>query len=505
LEETTGWATLGGMVATEIWPGQLANPLPSFTNQRVLILNQNSEPCAADKCNSLLPLLQRSLRVKCIQEQKGNLLPAELPFIPDLIVLRLIIGGAAEKLIESCKGRWNHAACLAIFCPNSKGAIEDFSPLLNRADDFISCPFHEPELLFRIRRILQSKQGGVFSSKAQELRESLRDLPLVGESPCFLSIIEKIPLLARFGPPLLISGETGSGKEVIARAIHYRSPRQGKPFIPVNCGALPDHLFENELFGHTKGAFTDASSAEKGLIAEAEGGTLFLDEIDALSQAGQVKLLRFLQNGEYRPVGSSRSAIADVRVITATNTDLMQLVKSRLFREDLYYRLNVLSLYILPLRERIEDIAPLTTYFLNHYAREYNQQTPQVSQDALQKLMTYSWPGNVRELEAVLRRAMVLNTCDLLQGADIDLPSSDREELSQAKSLRQVKTSKIQAFERGYLANILAAHQGNVTHAAKAAGKERRSFQRLLRKYNLDRHLFSAFLSSPLTLPNFLF
>src|SRR4029077_18008560 len=155
---------------------------------------------------------------------------------------------------------------------------------------------------------------------------------------------------------VLISGETGSGKEVMARAIHYQSARSGKPFIPVNCGALPDHLFENELFGHAKGAFTDASSTEKGLIAEAEEGTLFLDEIDALSQSGQVKLLRFLQNGEYRPLGSSRSVAANVRIIAATNTDLFDRVKAKLFREDLYFRLNPLSVIIPPLRERKEDI-----------------------------------------------------------------------------------------------------------------------------------------------------
>src|SRR4029077_1587722 len=145
---------------------------------------------------------------------------------------------------------------------------------------------------------------------------------------------------------VLISGETGSGKEVMARAIHYQSARSGKPFIPVNCGALPDHLFENELFGHAKGAFTDATSAEKGLIAEAEGGTLFLDEIDTLSQSGQIKLLRFLQDGEYRVIGSSRSTVGDVRVIAATNADLLERVKAKVFREDLYYRLNNLSLRV---------------------------------------------------------------------------------------------------------------------------------------------------------------
>jgi DNA-binding NtrC family response regulator len=276
----------------------------------------------------------------------------------------------------------------------------------------------------------------------------------------------------------------------MARAIHYQGSRQGKPFIPVNCGALPDHLFENELFGHAKGAFTDASSGEKGLIAEAEQGTLFLDEIDALSHSGQVKLLRFLQNGEYRPIGSSRSMIGDVRVLAATNVDLLQRVKSNVFREDLYYRLNSLSLPIPPLRERTEDVALFVSYFLDRYATEHSQKAREISQAGLRKLMAYSWPGNVRELESVMTRALVFTTSETLREADIELPSCDRDESSSTQSLREAKTSTIKTFERGYLVKLLATHEGNVTHAAKAAGKERRTFQRLLRKHNLDRQSF---------------
>jgi DNA-binding NtrC family response regulator len=288
----------------------------------------------------------------------------------------------------------------------------------------------------------------------------------------------------------LICGETGTGKELFARAIHYHSPRGNKPFIPVNCAALPDHLFENEIFGHIKGAFTDARSAEKGLIAEAEGGTLILDEVDALSPAAQAKLLRFLQNGEYRPLGSSRSVTASVRIIAATNTDLFERVKAKLFREDLYFRLNALSVIIPPLRERMEDIAHLSNHFLTQYAKERNIEQRGISSEALGKLMAYGWPGNVRELESLILRALVLTSSATLQPEDIDLPQQTLKSTQGNSLLRQAKTSVIQNFELDYLTKLLASHHGNITHAARAAGKQRSALQRLLRKYSINRNSF---------------
>ena len=344
--------------------------------------------------------------------------------------------------------------------------------------------------MLRANRLLQTKRSTYGSLRATEIRENLHFESLVGSSENFLKAVEKVSPLARSRVTVLISGETGTGKELFARAIHYQSPRHGKPFIPVNCGALPDHLFENELFGHVKGAFTDASSAEKGLIAEAEGGTLFLDEVDALSHTGQVKLLRFLQDGEYRPVGSARTAIADVRVIAATNIDLMKRVESKLFRDDLYYRLNFLSLAIPPLRERIEDVVPLAAHFLDRYAKQGGLSSRVFSFRALEKLMAYSWPGNIRELESVITRSLTFGGAPTLEADDIELPSANDEVSPRGRSLRDAKSKTVQAFERGYLAKLLAKYQGNVTHAARAAGKERRTFQRLLRKHNLSRHSF---------------
>lgn len=312
----------------------------------------------------------------------------------------------------------------------------------------------------------------------------------------------------------MIYGETGTGKELIARAIHYNSHRHGKPFIPVNCGALPDHLIENELFGHAKGAFTDASTAEKGLIAEAEGGALFLDEVDTLSSSAQIKLLRFLQDKEYRHLGSSKSRGADVRVIAATNSNLWYLVETKRFREDLYYRLNVLSVTLPPLRERVSDIPLLAAHFLTRYAKQNRRGLLHLSGDAMQKLIHYPWSGNVRELEGVIQRAAVLCASSVLEPEDIDHfspcggalleDSSLREDKKEAcspfisasdfpvtdHSLQKVKIQAIGQFERSYLTNLLIAHKGNITHAAKAAGKDRRTLQRLLRKYNLDARAF---------------
>ena len=476
------------------------NGVASQKNQTVLILNENSAPCAAETCNGLFGVLQRSLSIGCVQAEtigcvqaeKENLRSDKIPFIPDLILLRVSAEKAAHNLILSCKRIWSCTAIIALFCLGSNDPLDNFSYLFASVDDFLCCPFRESELTMRVKRLLRSKKGKTASLDLNEEKQKLHAVSVVGESPCFLRVVEKIPLLAGCDATVMISGETGSGKEVMARSIHYQSARTGKPFIPVNCGALPDNLFENELFGHVKGAFTDASTVEKGLIGEAEGGTLFLDEVDALSPSAQVKLLRFLQDGEYRSVGSSRSMIADVRVIAATNTDLMQRVKAKLFREDLYFRLNALSVIIPPLRERTEDIVHLSNHFLTQYARERNTERRDISSYALHKLMAYEWPGNVRELESVILRALVLTTSATLQPEDIDLPQRILAPTQPNSLLRQAKTSVIQNFELNYLTDLLAAHRGNITHAAMAAGKQRSTLQRLLRKYSLNPKSFRA-------------
>jgi len=312
----------------------------------------------------------------------------------------------------------------------------------------------------------------------------------------------KIPLLSRSKSTVLISGETGTGKELFARAIHYSSERSGKPFVPVNCAALPDHLVENELFGHSKGAFTGALVEKHGLFHEADGGTLFLDEINSLNIVAQSKLLRVLQDQEFRPLGSTKSRAVDVKIVAATNTDLRYLVETRQFREDLFYRLNVLSVVLPPLRDRQEDIPELARQFVARAAEEFGQRAVHFSPDAIKKLVNYAWPGNVRELQGVVHRAVALATGERIGASDLDIPDhepSGSPSTIMAETMvvdlggfQATKAKMIDEFERAYLSKLLSSHQGNISKAARAAKKERRAFQRLLHKHGLDRRIFSA-------------
>jgi len=327
----------------------------------------------------------------------------------------------------------------------------------------------------------------------------------IGNSQSFLKAKNMIPRLSASKSTVLISGETGTGKELFARALHYASERRGKPFVPVNCAALPDHLVENELFGHSKGAFTGALAEKHGLFHEADGGTLFLDEINSLNMVAQSKLLRVLQDQEFRPLGSTKSRAVDVKIVAATNTDLRYLVEAHQFREDLFYRLNVLSVVLPPLRDRREDISDLAKHFVDRSAEEFGKGAVRLSADAMMKLMNYAWPGNVRELQAVIHRAVAMAIGDVLEAADLDLP--DHEPAGVAATVvsegptemvigqcgfQAMKAKMIDEFERTYLSKLLSVHQGNISQAARAARKERRAFQRLLHKHGLDRRIFSA-------------
>jgi two-component system response regulator GlrR len=315
---------------------------------------------------------------------------------------------------------------------------------------------------------------------------AMRDV--VGSAPAFVQQLAKLPSIAACHAGVLILGETGTGKEVFARAVHYRSARAARPLVAVNCGAIPAELVESELFGHVRGAYTTAHASRDGLVREAEGGTLFLDDVDCLPAPAQVKLLRFVQEKEYRAVGASAVRRADVRIVAASNRDLTRLAAQGEFRSDLYYRLNVLTLNLPALRERREDIPALAAHFLRHFALELDRPPCELAPSALDKLVRHAWPGNIRELRHVIERAVLMAPGTRLEAADIEI--SGATALPATATFQEMKARVIDDFERSYIESLLCRTGGNITHAAQAAGKNRRAFFELIRKHSIAPQRF---------------
>lgn len=309
---------------------------------------------------------------------------------------------------------------------------------------------------------------------------------IIGKSEAVRELHKKIEQISPCNINVLISGESGTGKELVARAIHYLSLRAGKPFIPVNCCAIPEHLFENELFGHVKGAFTGACDNHNGLVKEAEGGTLFLDEIGTISPNVQAKLLRLLQDKEYKPLGCPKPKNADIRIIAATNKDLYTLVREGAFREDLYYRLNILSIHLPPLRARRDDIPLLISHFINKYSREYNKPEIELSQALINEFAAYKWPGNIRELENKIQQMIVMPSNPVITDSNITLTTEKPIKESETECLKAVKKRNSSLFEKAYLNQLLKEYSGNVALAARKAGKSRTGLWNLIKKHNLS-------------------
>ncbi|WP_338761623.1 sigma-54 dependent transcriptional regulator [Massilia sp. METH4] len=311
----------------------------------------------------------------------------------------------------------------------------------------------------------------------------------VGSSPVFL---EALALIRRFAPsraPLLITGESGTGKELAALAAHALSERRGGPFIPVNCGALPDTLVESEFFGHAKGAFTDAIRARQGLVRDSEGGTLFLDEIEALSPRGQVSLLRFLQDASFRSLGEEQRRHGNARVVAASNVDLRELADRGVFRADLLFRLDVLSIRMPPLRERPDDLGPLAAHLLAKAAQREGGKPKRLAQAASDLLPSHPWPGNVRELEHVLLRAHLLSTGPRIEADDLRRccaalgSAPDGGAPVDIGVLRREKQFAVREVERRFVERALAQANGNISEAARLCKMERATLSRLAKKY----------------------
>ena len=375
-------------------------------------------------------------------------------------------------------------------------STKDCQLLVDNCADFCTWPCQAAELEVRISRILNRQK----CARSLPATSSSSDDPLnklVGKSPGFIKSIKQIHRVAPFDAPVLITGETGTGKEIVARAIHYQGSRRGGPFIPVNCGALPENLIENELFGHERGAYTDANKDRHGLIRQADGGTLFLDEIDALPiNKGQTALLRVFEDLEYRPLGGGTAIPVDVRVIAATNSHLAKLVERNEFRADLFYRLNILRIKLPPLRDRGRDIELLSEHFLKCFSAQYGLEK-RISLEGLNSLFNYPWPGNVRELENFLHREYlqqddkVLGCRSLAETKEATpIQTPERPGGTHTVSFRQAKAETVSRFEREYLVRVIAESRGNISEAARLSGKERRALGRLLTKHNIEAASF---------------
>jgi two-component system response regulator GlrR len=304
---------------------------------------------------------------------------------------------------------------------------------------------------------------------------------IVARSEQMRLLLDKVSQVAKTDSTVYIHGESGTGKELIAKAIHIASERKNNAFVAINCAALPEGLLESRLFGHEKGAFTGAIKTTKGLFSRAEGGTIFLDEIGDMPLGIQAKLLRVLQERQFYPVGSEKLVEVDVRVIVATNKDLEALVKQDLFREDLFYRIHVIPLFLPPLRERKEDIPLLVEHFRKKFSQQMNKEVKGLSPSAMQKLMFYDWPGNVRELENTMEYAVAMTQEDTI-AEDLILPET--KSTTSQPALQPLKEAR-NAYEKNYLIHLLSICKGNISKASKLAGKYRADFYDLLKKHDL--------------------
>jgi len=355
--------------------------------------------------------------------------------------------------------------------PSIEGAV---NAIKTGAEDFLAKPFTSEELLTVVQRALDKlkarRSGHMTAENVVAVHKGF-----IGNSKVMHEVFVAISKAASTSATVLITGESGTGKELTARAIHYGSTRSSAPFVPVNCGSIPEALLESELFGHVKGAFTGATESRAGFFHAADGGTIFLDEVSDMSLAMQVKLLRVLQDKEVCMVGSSRVRKVDVRILAATNKSLHELVKKESFREDLFYRLNVITIFMSPLRERGNDILILARHFAANFAAELGKPVPRFSDKALQSLKNYDWPGNVRELENVIQRLVVMTDGDL-----IDVP--DLPCLMRFSALRKTGfTRTLAEVEAEYISNVLESVDGNKTHAADILGIDRKTLRQKLK------------------------
>ena len=431
-----------------------------------------------DDAPDTLELLQRNLESRGYQIFTASNVMEAIKILEttaiDLVVTDLKMPGASGiDLIRHVRENFRDTEVMMITgYPTIETAVK---AVKFGAEEYLSKPFTDTELFSAVEKVFEKVHHHRMTRPTwHRSQKSLHGF--IGESGAMQNVFDAIAKAASTSVTTLITGESGTGKELVARAIHYNSPRSSAPFVPVNCGAIPGELLESELFGHIKGAFTGATETRAGFFQTADGGTIFLDEISETSLSMQVKLLRVLQDKEVYMVGSTRPRKVDIRILASTNKDPLHLVNKGLFREDLFFRLNVITIDIPPLRERGEDIFLLTQYFLTKFAEELGKPKLRFSENAISVLRNYHWPGNVRELENVVQRLVVMTEGDLIEVPD--LPSLMRFSALQKTGLNRT----LSEVEAEYIRNVLTSVGGNKTRAAEILGIDRKTLREKLSK-----------------------
>src|SRR5262245_21505422 len=437
-------------------------------------------------CNLLKSVLEMEEYAHCVAtsgEQARRLIATERF---DIMISDIYLGDdSGLKLLATMKES-NPEAEVVIM--TAHGSVETaVTAVHNGAFDYISKPFAVDDMLEILNRIEEKFKLVDASTIGAELAQELPHTEIVGTSPRMVEVYKKLARVAGIDSPVLILGESGSGKELVARAIHTNSRRSQAEFVVINCGALPETLLESELFGHEKGSFTDASSSRKGLLEGAIGGTVFLDEISETSLGFQVKLLRVIQEHEIRRVGSNETTKVDIRVIAATNRDLREMVRKNQFREDLFHRLNVFTIALPPLRERAGDIALLASHYLKFFNEKYRKNT-RLAADAVEAMRRYPWPGNVRELKNVLERAITFNDTGVMQVSEMEFGEPDEPDQPIAAVAATAPTSpqSLDEMERDHIIRVLRETGGNKKKAAEILKIERRTLYNKAKRLGID-------------------
>jgi len=452
---------------------------------KILVVDDDRSICKL--MGSILEMESYPFRVAMSGEQARRAMEEERF---DILVSDIYLGDdSGLHLLERMK---NVNADAEVVIMTAHGSMETaVHAVHNGAFDYISKPFVIDEMLRILHRIEEKFQLSQDRTVGPELAETLPKTEIIGATPKMVHIYKKVAKTARIEAPVLIIGESGSGKELVARALHENSTRSRAPFMVINCGALPETLLESELYGHERGSFTGATVSRKGLFEGAGGGTVFLDEISETSLSFQVKLLRVIQEREIRRVGSNETIQVDVRLIAATNRDLRGMVRTGQFREDLFHRLNVFTIALPPLRDRKEDIPLLASYFIKVFT-EKNGKAVRLAADALDVMKQYAWPGNVRELKNMLERAMTFNDTGVIQPEELEFGDTEGAALNDTSPPAIVRPlpggegSSLDAMEREHIIKILKETGGNKKKAAEILGIERRTLYNKAKRLGID-------------------